>query len=124
MRAEQQHPAATSDSRRRWPGLGDAASGAEQCTPADAAEPKRAEQPLSLRYTAISDLDAYLDVTGGWTPEQCFEVQCSDCPEPAAPGKTRCQRCIDEKLPQNYQQLRERFPDLPVRRPNEARRFA
>ena len=110
MRAEQQHPAATSNPPRRWPGLGDEASGAEQ--------------PLSLRYTTISELDAYLDVTGGWTPQQCFEAQCSDCPEPAFPGKTRCQRCIDEKPPQNYEQFRERFPDLPVRPPNEARRFA
>ena len=124
MRAEQQHPAATSNPPRRWPGLGDEASGTEQCTPADTTEQKRAEQLRSLRYTTIPDLEAYLDVTGGWTPQQCFEAQCSDCPEPAFPGKTRCQRCIDEKPPQNYEQFRERFPDLPVRRPNEARRFA
>ena len=69
MRAEQQHPAATFNPPRRWPGLGDEASGAEQCTPANATEQKRAEQPLSLRYATIPDLEAYLDVTGGWTPD-------------------------------------------------------
>ena len=119
MRAEEQHPAATFNPPRRWPGLGDEASGAEQNTPGDATEQKRAEQPLSLRYAAPAQMDHYLDVTGGWTPGQC-----SDCPDPAVPGKTRCQRCIDEKPPQNHEQLRERFPDLPVRRLNEARRFA
>ena len=89
-------------------------------------QPSRDEpsNPSHCDTRRVSDLEAYLDVTGGWTPEQCFEIQCSDCPEPSVPGKTRCQRCIDEKPPQNYEQLRERFPDLPVRRPNEARRFA
>lgn len=95
MRAEQQHPTATSNPPRRWPGRGDGPSGAEQSTPADEAEAKRAEQPIPFGS------DDYLDVTGGWNPDKSSEGS-----------------------PRNYEELRERFPDLPVRRPNEARRFA
>ncbi len=88
----------------RWPGRRDEPSGAEQ-------------SPVG-NMTA-DELDEYLDVTGGRTPRQC-----ASCENAAVPGKTRCQRCINENEPQNYEQLRERHPDLPVRRPNEARRFA
>ena len=32
--------------------------------------------------------------------------------------------CIDHNPPQNYQQVKERYPQLPVQRLGEARRFA
>jgi len=95
MRAEQQHSITTSNPPRRWPGRTDGPSRYEQTTAADEAEAKRAEQPIPF---GSGD---YLDVTGGWAPD----------PSP-------------EGSPANYEELRERFPDLPVRRPNEARRFA
>ena len=52
------------------------------------------------------------------------EAQCSGCSNPAVPGATRCQHCIDHNPPQNYSQLKERYPELPVQRLGEARRFA
>ena len=121
-RDEQQAPPPPPIHGLRWPGRRDEASGAEQYPTTAAAEQIRAEQ-YPIRYMSDDEydafLDSYLDVTGGWTPGQCF-----GCENPAVAGKTRCQRCIDETPPQNYEELRERHPNLPVRRPNEARRFA
>ena len=72
-------------------------SGAGQPADGDAGETKRAEQSRSQSLP-----DDYLLIDGGgWTPEQ---------PHHGSPG--------------NYEELRERHPDLPVRRSNEARRFA
>ena len=83
-------------------------------------EPQRAEQQhpavistLGLRWPGRKD-----------EPSRAEQSQCSSCGNPAVPGATRCQRCIDHNPPQNYQQLRERYPELPVKRLGEARRFA
>lgn len=86
-------------------------------------DPQRAEQSQS-ENTPPPLTEEYLDVTGGWAREQCVEAQCSSCSNPAVPGATRCQHCIDHHPPQNYQQVKERYPQLPVQRLGEARRFA
>ena len=64
-------------------------------------DPQRAEQSQS-ENTPPPLTEEYLDVTGGWAREQC----------------------VDHNPPQNYQQVKERYPQLPVQRLGEARRFA
>ena len=106
--AEQQYPPPPSIPGLAWPGANDEPSGAEQSPAPAGSEPKRAEQSQSS-YTPPPLTAEYLDVTGGCSGE------CSDCGNSAAPGATRCQRCIDHNPPQNYRQLRERYPELPAK---------
>ena len=95
-RAEQRTPTSP-PAGLRWPGRGDEPSGSALPADDDAGETKRAEQSRSQTLS-----DGYLLIDGGgWTPEQSGD------------GALR-----------NYEELRERHPGLPVRRPNEARRFA
>lgn len=123
QRDEQQAPPRPPTQGLRWPGRSVEESGAEQPPAPSVPEQKRAEQS-HIRAMTDAEKDDWargrLGSTSSWTPEQ----PCASCHDAAVPGMTRCQRCIDENPPQDYVQLRERHPNLPVRRPNEARRFA
>ena len=112
-RAEQQAPSPPSIPGRAGPGANDEPSGAEQSPAPAGSDPKRADQSQS-ENTLPPLTEECLDVTG----------ECSGCGNSAVPGATRCQHCIDHNPPQNYQQLKERYPELPVQRLGEARRFA
>ena len=144
-RAEQQAPPPPSIPGLTGPRANDEPSGAEQSSAPAGSDPKRAEQSQS-ENTPPPLTDEYLDVTGGCSGEcngwrrvddpsirgcgkptcqaPSHEARCSGCGNPAVPGATRCQHCIDHNPPQNYQQLKERYPELPVQRLGEARRFA
>ena len=106
-RDEQQAPPPPLIFGLAWPGAGDEPSGAEQSPAPSGSETSGAEQSQSS-YAPPPLTAEYLDATG-------VEAQCSGCGNPAAPGATRCQHCIDHNPPQNYQQLRERYPELPAK---------
>ena len=93
-----------------WPSSGDAPSRAEQPPQDGASETSRAGQSTVIRNRRDVP-DGYLDVTGGWTPDQAIPLTlmdlCADgrIPEPSATALDRVVWTTDQKGPAATYQL-------------------